>query len=104
MFIGKGFYHNTILTCHVTLVNKKNQHDLEYNGEWDSEEVFINYQWRTVIRYDSAHGFPHIDRYYLDGRKVKKRLHLNFGDVITLADEDIKQNWKSYQKTFMEGK
>jgi hypothetical protein len=67
-------------------------------------EVFINDQWRTVIRYDSAHGFPHIDRYYLDGRKVKKRLHLNFGDVITLADEDIKQNWKSYQKTFMEGK
>jgi len=67
-------------------------------------EVFINDQWRTVIRYDSAHGFPHIDRYYLDGRKVKKRLHLNLGDVITLADEDIKHNWKSYQKTFMEGK
>ena len=35
MFIGKGFYHNIILACHVTLVNKKNQSGLEeneYNG------------------------------------------------------------------------
>lgn len=67
-------------------------------------EVFVNDQWRIVIRYDSAHGFAHIDRYYLDGRKAKKELHLNLADALSLADEDIKENWKTYQRAFLEGK
>jgi len=25
-------------------------------------------------------------------------------EALTLADEDIKENWKIYQQTFMEGK
>ena len=39
-------------------------------------EILVNNEWRVVIRYDSAHRFAHIDRYYLDGRTVKKELHL----------------------------
>jgi hypothetical protein len=58
----------------------------------------------VVIRYDSAHGLAHIDRYYLDGRKVKKELHLKLSEALALADEDIKENWKIYQKSFLEGK
>jgi len=61
-------------------------------------------RWQVVIRYDSAHGFAHIDRYYLDGRKVKKELNLNLSEALTLADEDIKEDWKEYQKAFLEGK
>ena len=57
-----------------------------------------------MIRYDSAHGFAHIGRYYIDGRKVKKDLHLNLADALSLADEDIKENWKTYQMAFLEGK
>jgi len=67
-------------------------------------EVFINGQWQVVIRYDSAHGFPHLDRYYLNGRKVKKEIYLKHNEALTLADEDIKDNWKTYQKAFLEGK
>ncbi len=67
-------------------------------------EVLADDQWRAVIRYDSAHGFAHIDRYYVDGRKIKKELHLNLNDAMTLADEDIKENWKAYQKAFGEDK
>jgi hypothetical protein len=67
-------------------------------------EVFVSGQWRVVFRYDSAHGFPHVDRYYLDGRMVKKELHLKFSEALVLADEDIKENWKIYQKAFVEGK
>lgn len=67
-------------------------------------EVFVNDRWQVVIRYDSAHGFAHIDRYYLDGRKVRKELHLKLREALTLADEDIKENWKIYQKSFLEGK
>jgi hypothetical protein len=32
----------------------------------------INGQWNVVIRFDCAHGFPHLDQYYLDGRKIKE--------------------------------
>jgi len=67
-------------------------------------EVFVNDRWQEVIRYDSVHGFAHIDRCYLDGRKVKKELHLRLSEALTLADEDIKENWKVYQKAFLEGK
>ena len=67
-------------------------------------EVFMEDQWKVVIRYDSAHGNSHMDRFYLDGRRVKKELHLNLKEALTLADEDLKENWKAYHRTFMEGK
>jgi len=65
-------------------------------------EVFTEYEWRPVIRYDSAHGYSHVDKFYHDGRRVKKELYLNLKEALTLADEDIKDNWKAYQKAFME--
>ncbi|WP_420886080.1 DUF7718 family protein [Candidatus Brocadia sinica] len=41
---------------------------------------------------------------YLDGKKIKKELHLKLNEALNLADEDIKENWKVYQKAFLEGK
>lgn len=83
-------------------------HPTEYKGKVTSFsvqlEVFVNNLWQAVIRYDSAHGFAHIDQYYLDGKKIKKELHLKLNEALTLADEDIKENWKIYQKTFLEGR
>lgn len=67
-------------------------------------EILVNDQWKAVIRYDSAHGFAHIDQYYLDERKVKRELHLKLSEALTLADEDIKENWKTYKEIFLEGK
>lgn len=67
-------------------------------------EVFTQDQWKVVIRYDSAHGYSHMDRFYLDGRRAKKELHLNLKEALTLADEDIKENWKAYEEAFTEGK
>ena len=65
-------------------------------------EVLVDDQWKIVIRFDSAHGFAHIDRYYIDGRKIKKKLYLKLSEAMTLADEEIKENWKRYQKDFEE--
>jgi len=67
-------------------------------------EVFTEDKWKVAIRYDSAHGYSHIDKFYRNGRRVKKELHLNLKEALTLADEDIKDNWKAYRKAFMEGK
>ena len=57
-----------------------------------------------MIRYDTGHGFPHIDRYYLNGTKDKMVLNLKLNEALILADEDIKENWKDYQRDFWEGK
>jgi len=67
-------------------------------------EILVKKRWQVVIRFDSAHDFAHIDRYYLDGRKTKTELHLKLNEALILADEDIKENWKIYQKAFLEEK
>ena len=65
-------------------------------------EVFIEDEWKVVLRYDSAHGYSHIDKFYRSGRKTKEELHLNLAEALTLADEDIKDNWKACQEAFVE--
>lgn len=66
-------------------------------------EVRVGDRWRPVVRYDSAHGFAHKDRYYLDGRTIKMDLHLSFNEALTIADEDIKNNWDVYKAGFLRG-
>ena len=39
-------------------------------------EVEVRDAWKPVIRYDTAHGYAHIDRYNLRGRSKKDRLAL----------------------------
>ena len=67
-------------------------------------EIFHNEKWLPVVRYDVAHGFSHIDRYRIDGTKTKNKLDLTWKDALTLAEEDIKENWKTYARLFMEEK
>jgi len=57
-------------------------------------EAFVNNQWKVVLRYDAAHGFAHMDRYSLNGKKVKNELNLSLREALTLSDEDIKENKK----------
>ena len=64
-------------------------------------EALVQGQWRVVLRYDSAHGFSHLDRYFLDGRKIKRELFLDLDEALVLADEDIKENWRAYHRAYM---
>ena len=66
-------------------------------------EVFVDGVWRPAIRYDSAHGFAHCDRYFLDGRSTKTELQIDFDQALTFADEDIKENWRNYRDRFLRG-
>lgn len=59
---------------------------------------------RPVIRYDTAHGFAHIDRYNLKGQQRKERLAvIDFNQALTLAERNIRQNWPRYREQFLEG-
>ena len=64
-------------------------------------EVFVKGAWKTVIRYDCAHGFSHIDKYDIHGNKTKELLNLSYKNALTMADYDLNNNWEKYVKHFI---
>jgi len=60
-------------------------------------------KWKEVVRYDCAHGYAHRDSYNLHGKRVKEELNLSFKDALTIADDDIDDNWETYKYRFLEG-
>lgn len=66
-------------------------------------EVEVQNDWRPVIRYDTAHGFVHIDRFTRLGKRTKERLSLTGAEALTKAERDIKQNWAEYRERFLSG-
>jgi hypothetical protein len=64
-------------------------------------EVELRGVWVPVVRYDMAHGQAHIDVYGTLKRKRKQFLELPPGEVMTLAEEDIRDNWERYQDEFL---
>ncbi len=64
-------------------------------------EVELRGVWVPVVRYDMAHRRAHVDLYETPTRKIKRFLDLSPAEVMTLADEDIKQNWEWYQQEFL---
>ena len=66
-------------------------------------EVKYEGNWKEVIRYDCAHGYAHQDSYNLSGKYKKEELHLGFEEALTLADDDIDENWEAYKHRFLEG-
>lgn len=68
-------------------------------------QLEVNYKgnWMEVVRYDCSHGFAHRDSYNFFGKQIKEELYLNFEDALTLADDDIDENWETYKHKFLEG-
>ena len=66
-------------------------------------EAFIDGQWLPVVRYDTAHGFPHQDLLHPGGESEKSEYpgHSN-AEVLTLGQEDIKRNWRAYRARYEE--
>lgn len=67
-------------------------------------EVAIGGHWRPVIRYDTAHGFAHRDRYEPDGTVHQHELLLvsDFNQALTLAMRTIRQHWEEFTQPFRE--
>lgn len=66
-------------------------------------EIEVGGEWRPVIRYDTAHGSAHIDRFTLAGRKRKEWLQLDFREALIRAERDLKTNWVMYRNNFLRG-
>jgi len=67
-------------------------------------EVKIEGDWKVVVRYDCSHGFAHVDRYDITGKKTKKALNLTFESALTFGDWEINKNWRKYRNAFLRGK
>jgi|SRR6266850_2158951 len=59
--------------------------------------------WRPVARYDTAHGFFHIDIYTVRGL-MKYRVEIgDLSEALTFAINDLKTNWQLYKQQLLRG-
>lgn len=66
-------------------------------------ETMIDDQAIAVARYDTAHGFPHLDMLDRRGRVVAKtRLadQPSLGAALTYAEQDMRNSWRQYREAF----
>ncbi len=68
-------------------------------------ETMIGGRRTPVVRYDTAHGFPHRDELLPSGLRVKAPMPatLTLRQALQAAEADIRQNWRTYRQQF-EGK
>jgi len=66
-------------------------------------ETRVKDKWYPVVRYDTKHGFAHKDVINFDGSIEKFNLGVsNYNIGMTLAEQDLKSNWKKYIEKFLE--
>jgi len=59
--------------------------------------------WQEVIRYDCTHDYANKDCYNEKGQCRKINLYLDYEDALSLADDDINENWEIYKEKFLRG-
>ncbi len=67
-------------------------------------EVAAEKQWKPVVRYDTAHGFAHCDRYSPDGNVKRHELLpvADFNQALTFATQSIRRDWQDFVQPFRE--
>lgn len=67
-------------------------------------ETVIGGQTFAVARYDTAHGYPHLDVLDRRGRVIAKiRLpdQPSLGAALTYAEHDMQYSWRRYREAFL---
>lgn len=63
-------------------------------------ETVMHGRWHPVARYDTAHGFVHLDLQTQSGQ-VKYQMPIeDLGEAVTFAIDDLKANWTIYKRQF----
>ncbi|MBI3952237.1 MAG: hypothetical protein HY314_17445 [Acidobacteria bacterium] len=70
-------------------------------------ECLFGDKWHAVIRYDDAHGRPHIDELHPDGRKNKRWLpykgrHQSISEARSALMNNFERQRERYQKELQE--
>ena len=61
----------------------------------------IDSRWRTIMRIDNCHGFPHRHVYYLRRREFKVVLDKDTNTAFTGAKEYILKNFLKIKQNFL---
>lgn len=63
-------------------------------------ETKIEGVWQPIARYDTIHGFFHLDLYTAQG-VIKYRVSVSdLSQAMTFAIDDLKANWRLYKQRF----
>lgn len=62
----------------------------------------IQERWYPVVRFDTAHGRPHMDVSNPDGTSFRINLApgLGYREVFNTAVDDVSRNWRRYREEF----
>lgn len=65
-------------------------------------EAKIDGEWRAIVRYDTAHGYPHRDILHPDGTTTKEEFpYYTSAEVMTWGQNDIRKNWQDYREQYV---
>ena len=65
-------------------------------------ETLIGEHWTPVARYDTAHGFAHLDILHPHTRQDKVRMRaVDFNEALQLAFSDLLTNWEMYINQYL---
>ncbi len=64
-------------------------------------EALINQRWVAIVRYDTAHSFPHRDVMHSDNSQTKEDFsYYSRAQVLTMGQRDIRRNWRAYRARY----
>jgi len=64
-------------------------------------ECLFNGDWSPIVRFNTAHGFPHRDTLHPSGEIAKTELPArNYNEALTFAIQDLSQNWERYRRRY----
>ena len=65
-------------------------------------EILLADDWSPVARYDTHHGFAHLDILHRHGTTDKIRMVAkDFNEALHFAFADLVMNWERYVETYM---
>ncbi|RLD57576.1 MAG: hypothetical protein DRJ05_09480 [Bacteroidetes bacterium] len=65
-------------------------------------ETLIEGKWKTIVRYDCAHGFFHRDVLFPNGDKDKQVIEFDsLETALSYAEQDLKDRWDFYRSRYI---
>jgi phosphoribosylformylglycinamidine (FGAM) synthase-like amidotransferase family enzyme len=84
----------------VSIVKEKGQ-VIDFSVQYLAQ---IKGKWHPIVRFDTAHGSPHIDISQPNGSKQTRYIRgLDNKEALTYALGIISQRWESYRKDYEKG-
>ena len=64
-----------------------------------NDRAMVEGKWREVIRFDTAHGRPHVHRFWeaQQGRRRRLLRGPDLGELLSRCIADVRSHWSTYR-------